>query len=55
MSVFAQREHLALLTFLPALAAYSLRSNRESLPMWAILVAGVGAGITLAFTSLFPR
>jgi hypothetical protein len=53
MYVFAQREHLALLTFLPALAAYSLRSNRESPPMWAILVAGVGAGITLAFKPFF--
>ena len=53
MNVFAQREHLALLTFLPALAAYSLRGNRESLPMWAILVAGVGAGITLAFKPFF--
>jgi hypothetical protein len=53
MSVFAQREHLALLTFLPALAAYSLRSNRESLPMWATLVAGVGAGMTLAFKPYF--
>src|SRR3984885_9148779 len=53
MNVFAQREHLALLTFLPALAAYSLRGNCESLPMWAILVAGVGAGITLAFKPFF--
>jgi hypothetical protein len=39
MNVFAQREHIALLTFLPALAVYSLRSNREPLPMWAIPVA----------------
>jgi hypothetical protein len=53
MNVFAQREHIALLTFLPALAAYSLRSNRQSLPMWAILVAGVGAGMTLAFKPHF--
>jgi hypothetical protein len=53
MNVFAQREHIALLTFLPALAAYALRSNREPLPMWAILVAGVGTAMTLAFKPYF--
>ncbi|WP_245320174.1 hypothetical protein [Bradyrhizobium lablabi] len=53
MHVFAQREHVATLTFLPALAVYALRSNREPLPFWAILVAGVGAGITLAFKPFF--
>jgi hypothetical protein len=53
MHVFAQREHIALLTFLPALAVYALRSNREPLPLWAILIAGTGAGITLAFKPFF--
>ncbi|WP_426528536.1 hypothetical protein [Bradyrhizobium sp. McL0615] len=53
MHVFAQREHMALLTFLPALAVYALRSNREPVPLWAILIAGVGAGITLAFKPFF--
>ena len=53
MHVFAQREHIALLTFLPALAVYALRSNREPLPLWAILIAGIGAGITLAFKPFF--
>ena len=53
MYVFAQREHIAMLTFLPALAAYALRSNREPLPVWAILIAGLGAGITLAFKPFF--
>jgi hypothetical protein len=53
MHVFAQREHIALLTFLPALAVYALRSNRETLPLWAILIAGAGAGITLAFKPFF--
>jgi len=38
MLVFAQREHIAMLTFLPALAAYALRGNREPLPVWAILI-----------------
>lgn len=53
MHVFAQREHMAMLTFLPALAVYALRSNREPVPLWAILIAGVGAGITLAFKPFF--
>src|SRR5882724_12394771 len=34
MHVFAQREHLATLAFLPALAVYALRSSREPLPLW---------------------
>jgi hypothetical protein len=53
MHVFAQREHMAMLTFLPALVVYAMRSNREPLPLWAILIAGVGAGITLAFKPFF--
>jgi len=53
MHVFAQREHLATLAFLPALAVYALRSSREPLPLWAILIAGFGAGITLAFKPFF--
>jgi hypothetical protein len=53
MHIFAQREHIALLTLLPALAVYALRSNDEPLPLWAILIAGVGAGITLAFKPFF--
>jgi hypothetical protein len=53
MHVFAQREHMAMLTFLPALAVYAMRSNREPVPLWAILIAGVGAGVTLAFKPFF--
>lgn len=53
MNVFAQREHIATLTFLPALAAYALRGNREKLPLWVILITGLGAGITLAFKPFF--
>jgi hypothetical protein len=53
MHVFAQREHMAMLTFLPALAVYAMRSNREPLPLWTILIAGVGAGVTLAFKPFF--
>ena len=53
MHVFGQREHMATLTFLPALAVYALRSDRLSVPLWAILIAGLGAGITLAFKPFF--
>jgi hypothetical protein len=53
MHVFGQREHIAILTFLPALAVYALRSNHEPLPLWAVLTAGIGAGITLAFKPFF--
>jgi hypothetical protein len=53
MYVFGQREHIATLTFIPALAVCALRSNREPVPLWAILIAGLGAGITLAFKPFF--
>jgi hypothetical protein len=53
MHVFGQREHIAILTFLPALAVYALRSNHEPVPLWAVLTAGIGAGITLAFKPFF--
>ena len=53
MHVFGQREHMATLTFLPALAVYALRSDRLAVPLWAILIAGLGAGITLAFKPFF--
>ena len=53
MDVFGQREHIATLTFLPALAVYVLRSNRERVPFWAVVIAGIGTGITLAFKPFF--
>jgi hypothetical protein len=53
MFVFGQREHIATLTFLPALAVYALRCNREPVPLWAVLTSGIGAGITLAFKPFF--
>jgi hypothetical protein len=53
MFVFGQREHIATLTYLPALAVYALRCNRERVPLWAALTAGIGAGITLAFKPFF--
>ncbi|MGJ5178035.1 hypothetical protein ACQR16_26775 [Bradyrhizobium oligotrophicum] len=53
MHVFGQREHIATLTFLPGLAVYALRSNREPVPAWAVIMAGAGVGITLAFKPFF--
>jgi hypothetical protein len=53
MQVFGQREHIATLTFLPALAVYVLRGKSEQPPSWSILMAGIGAGITLAFKPFF--
>jgi hypothetical protein len=53
MNVFGQREHIATLAFLPALAVYALRGNRDRVPLWAILIAGVGLGITLIFKPFF--
>jgi len=53
MNVFGQREHIATLAFLPALAACAVRCDRQPLPLWAILVAGMGAGITLMFKPFF--
>ena len=53
MDVFGQREHIATLTFLPALAVYMLRSERDRVPFWAVVIAGTGTGITLAFKPFF--
>lgn len=53
MHVFGQREHIATLTFLPALAVYALRCNRDRVPLWAVLIAGGGVGITLIFKPFF--
>jgi hypothetical protein len=53
MQAFGQREHIAFIAFLPALAGYILRAERRVLPFWQILAAGIGAGITLAFKPYF--
>ena len=50
---FAEREHLALIAILPLLAAAWLRAEHEA-PSWrAILIAGVGAGITAIIKPYF--
>jgi hypothetical protein len=53
MQIFGQREHIATIVFLPAIAVYALRCNRELPPLWAILIAGIGASITLMFKPFF--
>lgn len=53
MHIFGQREHIALICFLPALAGYVRRAGGGSLPLWTMLVAGIGAGMTLTFKPHF--
>ena len=53
LQVFGQREHIATLTLLPALAVWAMRWNRETPVIWAAILAGLGAGITLAFKPYF--
>jgi hypothetical protein len=50
---FGQREHLALIMLLPALAVYVLRANREAVAPWAILIAGLCAATTMNFKPYF--
>ncbi len=53
MQAFAQREHLALIALLPALAAFVLRARGESLPRRAIIIAGLSSGLMLCFKPYF--
>lgn len=50
---FGQREHLALLAMLPAIGVYILRGNREPVTPAAVLIAALGAAITLSFKPYF--
>jgi hypothetical protein len=50
---FGQREHLALLAMLPAIGVYILRGNREAVTPAAVLIAALGAAITLSFKPYF--
>ena len=53
MQTFSQREHLALIALLPALAALVARGADVPLPTWAIAAAGLGCAVTLAFKPYF--
>jgi hypothetical protein len=50
---FGQREHIAVIELLPALALYALRAKGERPSLWAILAAGIGAGLAMAFKPHF--
>ncbi|NOJ39416.1 DUF3488 domain-containing protein [Bradyrhizobium australiense] len=50
---FGQREHLALVLLLPALAVYVLRANGERVTPSAILIAGLCAATTMNFKPYF--
>jgi hypothetical protein len=50
---FGQREHIAVIELLPALALYALRAKGDRPPLWAILIAGIGAGLAMAFKPYF--
>ncbi|MEH2472848.1 hypothetical protein V1281_005963 [Nitrobacteraceae bacterium AZCC 2161] len=50
---FGQREHIALIALLPMLAVMAVRINRETPPLWAVVLAGIGAGVALSFKPHF--
>jgi hypothetical protein len=50
---FGQREQIAVVELLPLLALYAVRMKRESPPFWAILAAGIGAGLAVSFKPHF--
>src|SRR5258706_2942154 len=50
---FGQREHLVVLAMLPAIGVYILRANRELVTPVAVLIAALGAAITLCFKPYF--
>ena len=53
METFGQREHIALIELLPALAVLAIRAKRETPPLWVIVAAGVGMGLALSFKPYF--
>jgi hypothetical protein len=45
VQAFGQREHIAIIELLPALAVFAVRMKRETPPAWAIAIAGLtGSG-----------
>lgn len=51
--VFAEREHLALLAAIPMLAVLAVEERQRRLPRAARLLAGLGAGVAMAFKPYF--
>ncbi|MDI7775956.1 hypothetical protein [Asticcacaulis sp. EMRT-3] len=45
LEAFGQREHVALLLLTPILGVAMLRMARQTVPVWLILIAGLGAGM----------
>jgi hypothetical protein len=45
---FAQREHIALIAFMPALAVYACRASSKPVALVYVLLAGLLAGVTVA-------
>lgn len=50
---FAQREHIAIVELLPALALLALRANGDTPRPWAVLIGGIGLGLALSFKPYF--
>jgi hypothetical protein len=50
---FGQREHLALIAMLPAIAVYILRGSRQPVTPVVILIAGISAAIAMTFKPYF--
>ena len=50
---FGQREHLALIALLPALAGYIRRADRRPMSLAAVLATGISAAITMSFKPYF--
>jgi hypothetical protein len=50
---FGQREHLALLFLLPALAVLIRRADGEIIPPGVVVIAGISAAITMCFKPYF--
>jgi hypothetical protein len=50
---FGEREHIAVIFFLPALAVMAVRARGGSLGFWPVLCAGLGAGIMMVIKPHF--
>jgi hypothetical protein len=50
---FGQREHIAFIELLPAMAVLAQRMSRETPTVWAIAIAGVGLGLAMTFKPHF--